>query len=558
MEAKVLRVACKLCQTGEEHDHKKKTFFSCQECPWKAFGKDAFGSHMAKVHSGKMPNFSCSACTWKSFGRDAIKSHIAKAHKGEEAKWLNMSCTLCQKGEKHDHLKKKSNAHTTKFECTFCFFACSNSREEIIKHMRIEHPKERLFECDICNYKSNWFANLRVHKAAKHGGKKLSCDLCGWETMWRNAFLTHKRDTHGIYRKNSKSKKRGKAEYACDLCIFFTLKKDAFKVHTKKAHTKNYIDKKPKVRHYGLDNEIKPELKHSKSSIIRPKVEPSCEYCDYKCEKKIYLISHRRLYHSENGIPLENILTCTSCSFQSDKKQLLASHMKNAHKDEATFKFLDSCKECDYKSSNIVYMQTHEKLWHSNVALKEENIFQCEQCEYETSNNMSLKNHVRFKHNKEVKIACSMCNLKSFFRRTVIQHIERVHKNQEARWLLIGCPSCAEEKAHTQCEPKKTIIKPSKEEIKEENEYVSKDTEIKSEVVCDKCGFIATNSNGFKTHQRAKHGIVNENRTKIKTECGNECGQCDYKAARKCDLTKHLQAKHSNSVNVHTNQGHTD
>ena len=57
----------------------------------------------------------------------------------------------------------------------------SLSTREIGIHMEIEHPKQRLFDCDECGYRSNWTQNKTMHKNGKHRTKQLFCSNCTFE-----------------------------------------------------------------------------------------------------------------------------------------------------------------------------------------------------------------------------------------------------------------------------------------------------------------------------------------------------------------------------------------
>ena len=76
----------------------------------------------------------------------------------------------------------------------------------MIKHLKTDHPDNKLFECDSCDYKCNMKGNMKVHKAAKHEGTLLNCDKCDYKTKWKPRFLEHIRVSHGNFQRKSKHK----------------------------------------------------------------------------------------------------------------------------------------------------------------------------------------------------------------------------------------------------------------------------------------------------------------------------------------------------------------
>lgn len=114
--------------------------------------------------------------------------------------------------------------------------------------MKIEHPKERSFECDKCSYRSNWTHNLLKHKDGKQGKTKLLCNKCKFESFWRSHLLYHKRTVHGSFKYKSKSKEAPKPCHnkLCDLCGFQT-NSDGYKAidNHKKWCMASKIDKIP-------------------------------------------------------------------------------------------------------------------------------------------------------------------------------------------------------------------------------------------------------------------------------------------------------------------------
>ena len=99
-------------------------------------------------------------------------------------------------------------------------------------HMKTYHRNDKIFDCDTCEYKSNWLTNLRTHQQAKHSGTKLTCELCGWKTAWKPPFFEHKRVVHGIFQNNSKYKTDLEhSEDLCDLCGFTANSKRSMRLH---------------------------------------------------------------------------------------------------------------------------------------------------------------------------------------------------------------------------------------------------------------------------------------------------------------------------------------
>ena len=85
--------------------------------------------------------------------------------------------------------------------------------------------KERIFECNKCDFKSVHYASVRKHNIYKHDGIKYECDKCEKSFIDSSTLLRHKKSIHdGVV-------------YRCELCLKTFSDGSALTRHKKVMHS---------------------------------------------------------------------------------------------------------------------------------------------------------------------------------------------------------------------------------------------------------------------------------------------------------------------------------
>ena len=145
--------------------------------------------------------------------------------------------------------KVKHDRTSNSLDCTLCPFVSGTSVNQMIKHMRTDHPDKKLFQCDSCDYKCNRKPNLKTHKAAKHDKKLFNCDHCAFRTKWGQSLSQHMRINHDIFKYKSKHREYLEIkEILCDICGFSATNNISMRLHIEskcisKRNTHKYEEK---------------------------------------------------------------------------------------------------------------------------------------------------------------------------------------------------------------------------------------------------------------------------------------------------------------------------
>ena len=257
-------IGCHHCEKGDVHPkcvlpkHDRPEYdesdaiFSCKECPFKTHKKDILVPHQESVHQGII-RFFCGLCEMKSYYRQSVVIHHTRFHKNLKRSILRVGCEFCEKKEDHDNCtsgqlhplkvkkrgkrpdQKDQENHIKRATCRLCNEKLQ-SRGELKSHYETSHKGQQIFKCDLCDYGSNWNANIKTHKESKHLNITHTCDVCGYKSNWNTQFLEHRREKHAIFQKKSKFNNEKMRGSLCDKCGFSTDDWKLLLFHNKQHH----------------------------------------------------------------------------------------------------------------------------------------------------------------------------------------------------------------------------------------------------------------------------------------------------------------------------------
>ena len=128
----------------------------------------------------------------------------------------------------------------------------------------------------------------------------------------------------------------------------------------------------------------------------------SCDRCEFKAKKKIYLKRHMKIQHADG------VFYCGQCAYQTDTQFNLKQHVETVHGG-----ICYSCDRCNYKGiaySNLQnspysvkrdpnYAHTVKATYSSPDAKIQDGVmYACDHCEYKSNRKFNLKQHVESTH----------------------------------------------------------------------------------------------------------------------------------------------------------------
>ena len=551
--AKVLRLDCVQCQTGEIHSkcfvkstqeytteysckncdfktvikaymtkHEKishignGSILKCEKCDYETNKKQPLQNHMKIVHD-KNVRYACSNCDRKSFYKQHVQDHIRNNHKNSAAKVLEIGCDTCNTGENHaicfvqSRIKankqiKSTEENTTKYSCKYCDFK-TVIKAHMTKHEKISHISNgSILKCGKCDYETNAKRSLQNHIKIVHDKNvRYSCSNCDRKSFYKNHIQDHIRSKH----KNSAAKVLG---IGCDTCITAENHAICFVESRIKANKQTKSTNKQTKSAPPLICDICPFIPMDHRELVEhmKKVHPteglfSCDSCNYKSNYMPNLKGHKSAKHEEK------LNECNLCEYKTKWRVMYSQHRRIEHTifsrkkrkpqmkkllcDQREFTKRFYCDQCKFASISAMTMKLHraQNLDHIGRAQNLDHIgFLCTQCGLKVKTKQNLKKHMRAVHEKELRYACNVCKFVSFQKRNLAKHQARHRsENSRLRILRLNCNKCENGEIHEH-EP---------------------ETE---ESLCDQCGFASISQMVMKLHTAQHINVINV----ICEECG--------------------------------------
>ena len=226
----------------------------------------------------------------KCLSEETIEKYLKK-------KSYQFSCSSCGFVTKHKFsLFLHRKRHDEKVQCSICEKFVTN----IDRHRKI-HFLKKSFSCNLCDYKTKFSKNLKIH-ARIHN--KTKCKIC---SKLVSDLKEHQRKVHREMR------------FACDACNYKTNVKSSIRLHILN-HNKSRCPICKKL--------VADIVRHVKNVHTSERLF-SCDVCDYKTKVSSSLRRHK--------ITHEKPSECPECKKMIFDKKL---HIKNVHGEKK------SCKIC--------------------------------------------------------------------------------------------------------------------------------------------------------------------------------------------------------------------
>ena len=383
----------------------------CQQCEFVTNKVAKLKGHTKSFHEGVV-RFSCNLCDYTSYFKHLVRAHQrpTQIHKDGGTYVKRIGCDKCDQRIKHricltedgtEDLNTMDNLTRT---CDYCTFMTQGDRQ-LRAHIKSSHPGKTLFNCDKCDYKSNWLGNLKVHKASLHEAVIYSCDKCDYTNKWRPPFLEHKREKHGEFIRNSKySEDLVFKEILCDVCGFKAQSRKSLRIHEESQHQQSFICED--CGH--IASSLKAYKHHTYMKHVTQKFS-KCGECGFKAGNPYRLNTHKYTVHKVDAT------TCTQCGLTVKNRFVLLIHIKNKHP------AIDlKCDKCDFKAISLNQLRQHIGKVHEGIVHK------CKYCPYEGPSKGHLHMHCRRVH-AEQYLKCSKCEHRASSYLDLKSHITSDH-----------------------------------------------------------------------------------------------------------------------------------
>ncbi|XP_056093106.1 zinc finger protein 407 [Rhinichthys klamathensis goyatoka] len=246
----------------------------------------AFLAHI-RTHTGSKP-FMCKICNFATAQLGDARNHV-KRHLGMR----EYKCHICgwafvMKKHLNTHLLGKhglGQPKERKFECDLCERNFSE-KWALNNHMKL-HTGDKPFKCGwpSCHYAFLTLSAMKDHHRTHTGEKSFLCDLCGFAGGTRHALTKHRRQH------------TGERPFKCQLCSFAS---------TTQSHL---------TRHKRVHTGEKPYR---------------CPWCDYRSNCAENIRKHILHTGKHEGVKMYN---CPKCSYATNGPMDFRNHLKETHPD---------------------------------------------------------------------------------------------------------------------------------------------------------------------------------------------------------------------------------
>lgn len=230
-------------------------------------------------------------------------------------------------------------------------YICDSCREVfqshilLEKHMKNIHPGCYIYNCEMCDFNTNFKQAYKHHIILKHTPKEAiktyTCQHCEKEFL-----LSHKLQKH----LKTHSSKRN---YFCSMCDYSSATKENLALHQKRRHPtsppaftctvcdKSFVYMSDYRRHIIIHSDIR----------LFP-----CDFCDFQFNRRSNLKKHIERVHLKINIPVENKQHyCQECEKGFGSNCDLQRHISGVHCKERPF----ACHLCDYQSNRKSNLSRH-------------------------------------------------------------------------------------------------------------------------------------------------------------------------------------------------------
>ena len=549
------------------YNHTKETnadctdVFSCDKCEMQTKSKHYLRIHVDAVHN-KTVRFKCNICDHATYRRKDMEDHQKVHHKHDNNfSIITIGCRQCENRTDHSQCRfvnRRDESTPRTYEQPFhrkikkvykdllktgeddVIFSCKDCEFKTRRIHSMENHKKEIhmdivrFSCGVCAYKSFQQHHVRDHQISNHPDQQCKVIRIGCtECESGKEHFTCKIDEEVPTGTGSVMKKvltypysRKIKRYCCEKCGEARCTKQAVIVHIQKVHEGEECkvlgvgcklcetNQWHNVCNFGSNLKARP-VQENGADEQRGKKLLTCEECPFETRVKNSLKHHTENIHL--GI---RRYSCTDCTFQAYNKQSVREHQTHNHEKSACNIVGIGCSYCEKGDSHI-------KCVFESSQKGRDGIFSCKDCPFKTHRRDILVSHNESVHEGVLRYFCGLCDMKSYYRQSVVIHHTRFHKNIQKAIKRVGCVFCEKNEDHDSC----TTGKPNPLKMKAK-------TKVKQSlfVTCKMCFIQCKRSGELRKHYKTQH----------KDQFIYSCDSCNYGSNWKANVKTHKESKHLN------------
>ena len=345
--------------------HLKERLHECTGCSYRTHNRDAFATHVRKIHAESATFFSCpfEGCHFRTKYSGHLKPHYVIIHEPDPLVRRPFPCSFrgciyraTTAANLKDHIDRRHNRNSfseRKYSCPMCSKLFYEPKH-VKSHINNVHTNEKNYKCEKCNHKTNSAGNLRVHTQRAHGRREerelFKCKFCDYRAYNKHnvnlhAMNVHSKErrfkcekpgcnyktnvfhlfqTHGLIHEEDPTKK---FPFECKFpdCDFRRKLRPQIKLHEQKHTISN-----ERFRCKLCPNSCFPDkyslffhecMKHNKKSH-------KCPICDYSCAQKCYFDKHIRTHHNLDPETYHQSAASAQTSTNAAKSSLVEHSLK--------------------------------------------------------------------------------------------------------------------------------------------------------------------------------------------------------------------------------------
>ncbi|XP_061402531.1 zinc finger protein 624-like [Musca vetustissima] len=403
--------------------------------------------HM-KIHGGGVTRQVCDKCGKTFQSKYNLSKHIENEHIRVAAEPLQ--CLICNTWYRNpDGLKAhQKNMHSntdTEHRCHICH-KVSTTHRALLRHINFNHVRERKFKCTMCEKAFKRSQDLKEHISVHTGQPLYTCPKCPMTfassaNMYKHLQRSHK-DEYEAQRKQKKPPnfiEQAKAGTGLLMGGEKSTTKKQLQQHRR-------LDKEEVTATSAVSSTVSNDLPPAATIIqtdaifpISRKLESHmlthsevynsiCDICGNKFKTKYTLKKHIQYYHTDAVRTDKEPQQCKICFKWLRGMKGVKAHMKNIHEDPGGE---HRCKICNHLSTTAKGLRVHEVFRHER-----ERKHKCYLCDKAFKRPLDLREHIAT-HTGESLYKCAECHATFKSNSNYYHHIRRFHKEKPKKDLMI-------------------------------------------------------------------------------------------------------------------------
>ncbi|XP_034467283.1 zinc finger protein 407 [Hippoglossus hippoglossus] len=315
-------------------------------------------------------SFKCVKCTDRFESEQDLFVHIKEKH---EELLREVNKYVVEDTEQINREREENKGCV----CKYCGKVCKSSNSmAFLAHIRT-HTGSKPFMCKICNFATAQLGDARNHVKRHLGMREYKCDVCGWAFVMKKHLSTHLLGKHGVGQpkerkfecelcertfsekwalNNHRKLHSGEKPYKCGWpsCHYAFLNLSAMKDHYR-THTgeKSYL-----CDLCGFAGGTRHALtKHRRQHTgERPF---KCKLCNFASTTQSHLSRHKRVHTGEKPY------RCPWCDYRSNCAENIRKHILHTGKHEGVKMY--NCPKCSYATNSPTDFRNHLKENHADI-----------------------------------------------------------------------------------------------------------------------------------------------------------------------------------------------